>query len=80
MDINMQTRFNIGDPVWIPDIYYEWFPRKEVYYIEKINISVDLNQTRVSYVVQDIRGNRHEYSSRVCFASYEECKEWCERR
>lgn len=79
MDINIQTNFNIGDKVWIPDVYYEWFPIKNVHYITKIEVGIYSQGKEVFYTIKDEKEKTHEYPARLCFSSYDECKQWCDK-
>ena len=79
MSINIQTEFNIGDKVWVPDYYEDWHPLKnecEIIYVEVIITSDD---KRIFYTIKDCNGRTDRYPSKMCFKSYEQCKQWCEK-
>lgn len=78
MKINIETKFNINDFVYIPDRYYdEWFAPKHAYEICEIHVSVDDNIcVYYSILYGDMVCKRAE---RYLFASYEKCKQWCEK-
>lgn len=78
MSINIQTKFNIGDKVWIPNHYHSWFPMKEAYTVFNIDVNIDAQNQRVFYIIKDDNGNTERYPSKLCFKSYDECKQWCE--
>lgn len=80
MDISIQTNFSIGDEVWIPDVYEDWYPIKSVYYIDKIDVGISSKGKEVFYTVKDKQGKIHEYPDRLCFKSYDECKQWCDNK
>lgn len=80
MDISIQTNFNVGDEVWVPDHYYDWFPIENAHYITKIEVGISSQGKEVFYAVKDQQGNIQEYPSRLCFSSYDECKQWCEQK
>jgi hypothetical protein len=77
MDINIQIKFNIGDKVWIPGLYYEWYPIKEEYEVDNIEIQIDSKSQRIFYLVKNKIGESCRYPERLCFGSYEECQRWC---
>lgn len=78
MNISIQTEFNIGDRVWIPDICYDqWvIANKTGYIVCAIKINIDSNGQKISYIVNE---RNQECSSNFCFRSYEECCLWCEK-
>ncbi len=80
MDINIQTDFNIGDKVWIPDVYYEWYPIKNAYYITEVEVGICSQGKKVFYTIKNEKGDVQEYPSRLCFNSYDECKQWCDNK
>ena len=77
--VDKQTKFNIGDTVWIPDLYYNWYPSKNEYKIINIKVQINSNDQRIFYTVKDIDGYTHEYPESMCFSSYDECKQWCDK-
>ena len=79
MSINIQTKFNIGDKVWIPNHCHNWFPIREAYTVFNIEVSIDAQSQRVFYIIKNDNGNTERYPSRLCFKSYDECKQWCDK-
>lgn len=81
-DINVKTKYKIGDQIWFADYFHDTFcPCKYYGEIYEINIEIDKNQTCIYYwVVVDYNGNKEfeKYSENACFATYEECTKWCE--
>lgn len=79
--LTIKTEFNIGDRVWIPDcVYDEWFVRnKEGDIINSVRIyhNIDGNELKMYTLKND--GYFQEYSPKICFNSYEECKQWCDK-
>lgn len=79
MDINIQTRFNIGDEVWVPYLYHDWYPLKCRYIITHIDIQIDSKSYRIFYTIKNENNSGQRYPDRMCFGSYEECKQWCDQ-
>jgi len=77
MDINIQTKFNIGDKVWVPGLYYEWYPMKNRYFITHIDIEIDSNDYQIFYIMKNENNSGQRYPDRLCFDSYDECEQWC---
>lgn len=78
MDINIKTKYNIGDIVYIPEHYEEFFPSKP---LTIISISVKVLPD-VIYTEYEVCGGEFEYcekASEDCiFLTYEECTKWCD--
>lgn len=80
--IGEQVEFELGDRVWIPDcVYDEWFIANEDGYIIdgiKIYTNSEGNELKM-YMLQN--GNEfQECPPKLCFGSYEECEEWCNKQ
>lgn len=79
MSISIQTKFKIGDKVWVPDNYYGWVPIKNEYEVFNIEIHIDSQNQRVFYTLKDCDGHTQRYPSKMCFSSYDECQQWCSK-
>lgn len=77
MNIDIQIKFNIGDKVWVPGNYYNWYPIKKGYKVTNIEIQIDAKDQRVFYTVKNDIGEIQRYPERLCFDSYDECEQWC---
>lgn len=78
MKIDIETKFNISDFVYIPEQYHdEWFAPNHAYEICAINVMVD-DGVCVYYSI--LYGDMVcERTDRYLFASYEECRQWCKK-
>ena len=77
MDININTKFNVGDTVYIADHYYDFYPINEPGTIKNILIDGDINKIRIDYEIeQDIFVVR--VPEEWTFDSYAQCTKWCE--
>jgi hypothetical protein len=78
MEINITTKFNVGDIVYVPDYYYHTYyasTRKRI--INYINIYAADNLVVVYSVLDKDLNMISEYAERMLFATYEECQKWC---
>ena len=75
MDINIKTKYNIGDTVYIPECYEEFFPSKP-FKVTGVLMKVSTNTTLIQYQLQS-----NEYEETVAeqqvFSTYEDCTKWC---
>lgn len=77
MKLSIETKFNIGDTVYIAECYEDWFAYKESCIISDISISANSQTTHVLYEVK-----QDGFTDRVpedwIFSTYDECKKWCD--
>ena len=82
MNINIETKFNIGDDVWIASYCYDtYYPSKHPFKVNEINIEVDSSQLIVYYwgTMETVDWTDvSKYAESACFSTYEECTKWCE--
>lgn len=78
----IDIKFNIGDRVWIPDcIYDEWFVlNEEGYIIDGVQIFHGAEGNELKMYTLKNHNDFQKYPQRLCFGSYEECKEWCDKK
>jgi hypothetical protein len=75
MNINVETKFNIGDAIYAPLVYACWIPKSISTQITDIEVRYNTHKgIQVFYVLADRLGSIPE---NMCFTSYEECKQWC---
>ena len=74
MDITIKTKFDISDIIYTPEIfdgeYYIDGPHK----IKSIQLEIVNEGVLVKYCCENMYANIIESH---CFASYDECEEWC---
>lgn len=75
MDINIKTKFNVGDKVYIPMLYHDFYAHNTPQVIEGIRIDIQ-DKMRITYLLD---GEWHKVSEDRIFATHEECKQWCEK-
>lgn len=76
MTITIETKFDIGDEVYIADHHYDFFALKQPYAITDVSVQSSRYGTNIIYRVkrEDIE---HSIPESWAFATYEECLKWC---
>ena len=79
MKIDIETKFNIGDFIYYPiPTNLGWIPIKQPVKICAIDVQVTAGEVMcVTYTTLD--DSIIDYAEGVCFATYEECKQWCNK-
>lgn len=79
MKINLQTIFDVGDTVYFPELYSDyWYPSDPAIVTEvSINITSSAYTNIKYYVTDPIGARRLPVCESYCFATYEECAKWC---
>ena len=77
MKVTLDTKFNIGDTVYVVDHYYDYYVSHTPYMIIDVLINVNKRGTHIFYEVE-----QNDVTDRVpeswTFNTYEECARWCE--
>lgn len=77
MQITVDTKFNIGDAVYVANHYYELYACKEPRIITDILFYGNARYIGVRYELT-YKGNTDVVPESWVFGSYEECTKWCE--
>lgn len=77
MKIDIETKFNIGDMVYIADHYYDLYPQQEPFIITDILININGHSTLIRYDAECNNGSCRVPEEWV-FKTYAECTKWCE--
>ena len=77
MKLSIETKFNIGDTVYIAECYEDWFAYKKPCVISDISISANSKTTHILYEVQQ-DGLTDRVPEDWVFGTYEECIKWCD--
>lgn len=76
MKISVETKFNIGDMVYIANCYYDFYANSVPCRIKDVLVDINRRRTRIAYEVE-----QEDFTYRIpeewAFASYEECEKWC---
>lgn len=81
MRINIETKFNIGDTVYVTDYYNDTYhASKRRCIINYIDVHVVPNLVVIYSVTYKDWGTTSEYVEHMLFATYEECQKWCDER
>ena len=82
MKIKYDTKFEIGDTVYIAETYYGEYYVSEPLTVQRIYINVDKFGLYVEYALR-YEGQQFKYlwdiqmAEKHCFADREECRLWC---
>jgi hypothetical protein len=79
MRIEVDTRFNIGDMVYVPEPHICWMPIPEPSQVTGIKIKYRLeNGGKMNQIVlYELSNEFHPVNADLCFATFEECNQWC---
>jgi hypothetical protein len=76
MTFNIETKFNIGDRVYVVDHYDYFYAANEPYIISDIVVNINNRGIRTMYCVE--QNNRTtRFPAEWLFDTYEECTKWC---
>ena len=76
MNVNINTKYNIGDQVYLAQIYHEYYANSEPYEIVGINVHMNEHAIKFTYNIEQ-GGVITTVSENLLFATYEECTKWC---
>ena len=80
MNLNINTKYNIGDTVYVPDLYEVYIANSTPYTIIDILIQVARNHNiTIRYRVMQAELT-DLVSEHFIFSTYEECTKWCEKQ
>lgn len=79
MKLSIETKFNIGDTVYIAERFEDWFAYKKPHIISDISISASSKAVHILYEVQQ-DGFTDSVPEDLVFSTYEECAKWCNER
>ena len=81
MNINIETKFNIGDTVYVTEYYNDiYYASKRRCIISHISIYANPNLVIAYNVIDKDLDMMSEYSESMLFSTYEECKKWCDEK
>lgn len=76
MKYTIETRFDVGDTVYIADLYYDYYASHTPYVVTGITANVRHNDISVAYYVES-EGHTDHLPEAFLFNTYEECAKWC---
>lgn len=77
MRLAIETKFSIGDQVYLAEIYHEYLANSKPYTIVGISIHMNEHATKTIYRIEQ-EGLIDSVSEHILFATYEECAKWCD--
>ena len=79
MQMTIESKFNIGDIVYVADLYHDFYANRKPYVVKDVLVDINSRRIHIQYEV--------EQDGLVCyspedwtFATYEECVQWCKER
>ena len=78
MDINITTKYNIGDEVYVADHFYDYIPLRTPFIITDVLITIDSHKRTIRYMVEQ-NGCVDSVPEEWIFDTYAECTKWCEK-
>jgi len=75
MNINITSKYNIGEDIYFADFYDGWIPSKP-YKVLEICVAIDSHEATITYMIS----REEEYmrvAEYICFANYADCLKWC---
>lgn len=79
MRMTIETKFDIGEIVYIADFYEEFIPRRTPMLIRNMDIRVYNNTPYITYLVME-NGITERVPENWMFSTYEECVQWCNKK
>ena len=76
MKITVETKFDVGDMVYVANHYHDWYAEHRLYIVRDITINIRKSIPYIQYEVE-LDGLVSTASERMLFKTYEECVEWC---
>ena len=78
MKIEVDTQFNIGDTVYIPETCMHWWvANSEPLIITDVQITYT---DRCAVVFYGLNNSHVRVREDKCFITFEECRQWCQER
>lgn len=77
MRVTVETKFNVGDIVYVADHYYDFYANHKPYIVSDVLIDINSKRTRIAYDVEQ-DGFIYRVPEEWTFSTYEECTKWCD--
>ena len=79
MKYTVNTKYNIGDMVYLADLYYDYIPNGRPHMVHDIEVHFFKENTVIIYCVISEDNISWRVVERYLFSTYEECTEWCKK-
>ena len=73
----IDTKYNIGDTVYVADLCYDYYPVSQPCTVKNILLGGNVNKPRISYEVKNDVFSEQLLEDWI-FPTYAECTKWCE--
>lgn len=77
MKLSIETKFDIGETVYVADFYTIYIPCKQQHIITNFDIHIFKDTPVIVYDTVDQDGLTDRFVERHLFRTYEECTKWC---
>ena len=79
MRIEVDTKFNIGDTVYVPEPHRIWFGTTEPSKVTDVIVQYRLeNGGKINQIIlYELSNEMFPCNEAICFATFEECQQWC---
>jgi hypothetical protein len=82
MKIEVDTKFNIGDIVYVPEPHMIWLGTGEPSKVigVRVECSFDNNGILNTKILYELSNGLFYCNETICFSTSEECQRWCRER
>jgi hypothetical protein len=77
MKTTVETKFDVGDIVYVVDHYYDFYPISKPYVVQDVIIRITSDSIHIQYEI-DQEGISSYVPEGWVFETYTECTKWCE--
>ena len=82
MKIEVETKFNIGDVVYVPESHLSWLGTGESSKVTGVRIEYHLDSggTVKPAILYELSNYLFYFNETICFSTLEECQRWCKEQ
>lgn len=79
MKIEVETKFNIGDVVYVPESHLSWLGTGEPSKVTGVRVEYRLDSSGVinPVILYELSNELFHYNETICFSTFEESQQWC---
>ena len=77
MKTTVETRFDVGDIVYVADHYYDLYPISKPYVVRDVVVRVTSDSIHIHYEIEK-EGILDYVPEEWVFETYTECTKWCD--
>ena len=76
MTATVETKFDVGDMVYVADLYYDFYPISKPYVIRDVVVRITSDSIHIHYEIEQ-EGISSYVPEGLAFETYTECTKWC---